>query len=79
MKIIKLLLLIYSSQTLYDITPTDALKTITNHDNNTILIDVRTKEELDEIKIEGIINLDFYSEEFEKGLLNLDRDKTSYM
>tara|TARA_B100000989_G_scaffold292667_1_gene268943 strand:- start:847 stop:1230 length:384 start_codon:yes stop_codon:yes gene_type:complete len=79
MKIIKLLLLIYSSQTLYDITPTDAIKTITNHDNNTILIDVRTKEELDEIKIEGIINLDFYSEEFEKGLLNLDRDKTYYL
>ena len=39
----------------------------------------RTKEELDEIKIEGIINLDFYSEEFEKGLLNLDRDKTYYL
>ncbi len=79
MKIIKLLLLIYFSQNPYDIAPTDAIKTIRNHDNNTILIDVRTKEELDKIKIEGIINIDFYSEEFEKDLLNLDRYKTYYL
>tara|TARA_S200000501_G_scaffold378826_1_gene444009 strand:+ start:7186 stop:7563 length:378 start_codon:yes stop_codon:yes gene_type:complete len=79
MKIIKLLLLIYFSQNPYDIAPTDAIKTIRNHDNNTILIDVRTKEELDKIKIEGIINIDFYSEEFEKDLLNLDKYKTYYL
>ena len=79
MKIIKLLLLIHFSQNLYDIAPTDAIKIITNNDNNAILIDVRTKEELDEIKIEGIINIDFYSEEFEKDLLNLDKYKKYYL
>ena len=79
MNIIKLFFLIYFIQNPYDIIPTDALKKITNHDKNSILIDVRTKEELDEIKIEGVINIDFYSGEFENDLLNLDRYKTYYL
>ena len=65
MNIIKLFFLIYFIQNPYDIIPIDAIKKITNHDKNSILIDVRTKEELDEIKIEGVINIDFYSREFE--------------
>ena len=79
MNITKLLFLIYFIQNLYDIIPTDAIKKITNHDNNTFLIDVRTKDELDEIKIEGVINIDFYSDSFENDLLNLERDKTYYL
>ena len=80
MNIIKLFFfLIYFIQNPYDIIPTDALKKITNHDKNSILIDVRTEEELDEIKIEGVINIDFYSGEFENDLLNLDRYKTYYL
>ena len=79
MNIIKLLFLIYFFQNLYDIVPTDAIKKIINHDNNIILIDVRTKNELDEIKIEGVINIDFYSDKFENDLLNLEIDKTYYL
>ena len=79
MNIIKLFFLIYFIQNPYDIIPTDAIKKITNHDKNLILIDVRTKEELDEIKIEGVLNIDFYSSEFENYLLNLDRYKTYYL
>ena len=69
MNIIKLFFLIYFIQNPYDIIPTDAIKKITNYDKNSILIDVRTKKELDEIKIEGVINIDFYSGEFENDLL----------
>ena len=79
MNIIKLFFLIYFIQNPNDIIPTDAIKKIRNHDKNSILIDVRTKEELDEIKIEGVINIDFYSDEFENDLLNLDRYKTYYL
>ena len=79
MNIIKLFFLIYFIQNPYDIIPTNAIKKITNHHKNSILIDVRTKEELDEIKIEGVINIDFYSGEFENDLLNLDRYKTYYL
>ena len=79
MNIIKILLLLYFIQNLYDITPSDASKKITNHDNNILLIDVRTKEELDEIKIEGVINIDFYSDEFKNYLLKLDKYKTYYL
>lgn len=79
MNIIKLFFLIYFIQNPYDIIPTDAIKKITNNDNNSILIDVRTKEELDEIKIEGVINIDFYSDEFKNYLLKLDKYKTYYL
>ena len=79
MYIIKIFFLIYFIQSPYDIIPTDAIKKITNNDNNSILIDVRTKEELDEIKIEGVINIDFYSDVFENDLLNLDRNKAYYL
>ena len=79
MNIIKILFLLYFIQNPYDITPSDAIKKITNHDNNILLIDVRTKEELDEIKIEGVINIDFYSDEFKNYLLKLDKYKTYYL
>ena len=79
MNIIKILFLLYFIQNPYDITPFDAIKKITNHDNNILLIDVRTKEELDEIKIEGVINIDFYSDEFKNYLLKLNKHKTYYL
>ena len=79
MNIIKILFFLYFIQNPYDITPSDASKKITNHDNNILLIDVRTKEELDEIKIEGVINIDFYSDEFKNYLLKLDKYKTYYL
>ena len=77
MNIIKLFFLIYFIQNPYDIIPTDAIKKITNHDKNSILIDVRTKEELDEIKIEGVINIDFYSEMFNSDILSFEKDSNS--
>ena len=79
MIIIKFFFLIYFIQNPYDIIPTDAIKKIKNNDKSSILIDVRTKEELDETKIEGVINIDFYSGGFENDLLNLDRYKTYYL
>ena len=59
--------------------PSDKIKDFIKENPKSILLDVRTKEELDEIKIEGVINIDFYSDVFENDLLNLDRNKAYYL
>ncbi len=46
------------------------------NDKNTIVLDVRTSEEVSEGKIPGAINIDFYSNDFEKQALKLDKSKT---
>lgn len=42
---------------------------------NIIVIDVRTKEEYDSGHIKNAINIDFYSDDFEKEISVLDKNK----
>jgi rhodanese-related sulfurtransferase len=46
---------------------------------NAILIDVRTAEEIAQGKIEGALEMDFYQDDFQNKILELDRDKTYFM
>lgn len=71
--------LFFLNQITYDILPDIAYKNIIDSDNKIILIDVRSKKELDEIMISGVLNYDFNSDEFEKSILSLDKEKTYYM
>ena len=71
--------LFFLNQITYDILPDIAYKNIIDSDNKIILIDVRSKQELDEIMISGVLNYDFNSDEFEKSILSLDKEKTYYM
>ena len=66
-------------QNTYDILPNIAFKNIMDSDSKIILIDVRSKQELDDIMINGVLNYDFNSEEFENSVLGLDIDKTYYV
>ena len=50
-----------------------------SNNNNSILLDVRTKEEVDEKKINNSINIDFYSDDFKDSILRLDKSKTYYV
>ena len=74
-----IIFLYFLTQNTYDILPNIAHKNIINSDNKIILIDVRSKQELDEIMINGVLNYDFNSDEFEKSILSLDKEKTYYM
>lgn len=46
------------------------------NEKNTIVLDVRTPEEVSEGKIPNSINIDFYSDTFEQELSKLDKSKT---
>jgi rhodanese-related sulfurtransferase len=46
---------------------------------NVQLIDVRTPEEFQEGHIEGAVNIDFYSEDFENQFNKLDKEQPVYL
>ena len=71
--------LYFLTQNIYDILPNIAFKNIMDSDSKIILIDVRSKQELDDIMINGVLNYDFNSDEFENSVLGLDIDKTYYV
>ena len=71
--------LYFLTQNTYDILPNIAFKNIMDSDSKIILIDVRSKQELDDIMINGVVNYDFNSDEFENSVLGLDIDKTYYV
>lgn len=71
--------LYFLTQNTYDILPNIAFKNIMDSDSKIILIDVRSKQELDHIMINGVLNYDFNSDEFENSVLGLDIDKTYYV
>ena len=79
MKYTVIVFLFFLNQNRYDILPNIAYKNIIDSDNKIILIDVRSKQELDEIMINGVLNYDFNSDEFKKSILSLDKEKTYYM
>lgn len=79
MKYTVLVFLFFLTQNIFDILPNIAYKNIIDSDNKIILIDVRSRQELDEIMINGVLNYDFNSDEFKKSILSLDKEKTYYM
>ena len=79
MKFTVIVFLYFLSQNTYDILPNIAFKNIMDSDSEIILIDVRSKQELDDIMINGVLNYDFNSDEFENSVLSLDIDKTYYV
>ena len=50
-----------------------------SNNNNSVLLDVRTKEEVIEKKINNSMNIDFYSDSFKDSILRLDKSKTYYV
>lgn len=64
--------------TIENITPQEAFTLIQNNQNNPDfeIIDVRTPQEFAGEPIENATNIDFYSEDFQDMLNNLDKDKT---
>ena len=50
-----------------------------SNNNNSVLLDVRTNEEVIEKKITNSINIDFYSDSFKDSILRLDKSKTYYV
>lgn len=67
-----------NSQIIENIGPQAALDLIQQNENNAgfIILDVRTPSEYAAGHIEGAINIDFYSSEFEEMVKALDRDDT---
>lgn len=56
------------------LTPQNAFELIKNHKELT-LIDIRTPEEFSRGHVDGAENLDYYSEDFEKQLEKIDKEK----
>ena len=50
-----------------------------SNNNNSVLLDVRTNEEVIEKKIIYLINIYFYSDSFKDSILRLDKSKTYYV
>ena len=70
-----------NSQIIEDISPQAALDLIQQNEGNTgfVILDVRTPSEYAQGYIEGAINIDFYSSEFEEMMKALDRDDTYFI
>ena len=69
-----LLILFFLNQNNLNISP-NKLKEIIDKDNPIdILIDVRTLEEVNDLKIPNSINIDYYHNSFEKSLDSLDKN-----
>ena len=54
-------------------------KLLSSKENNYVLLDVRTKEEFNEEHIEGAVLLDFYLENFDFKLSQLDKNKIYFV
>lgn len=54
---------------------TDEALTLIEENKDIVILDVRTKMEFEQSHIEGAINLNFYSRDFNEEILNLDKDK----
>ena len=65
------------SQIIKNINPQEAFTLIEDNktDPDFVILDVRTKEEVDAGYIENAINIDFYSDTFREELNKLDKDK----
>jgi len=70
-----------TGQIIENISPQAALDLIQQNEGNAafIILDVRTPAEYAEGHIEGAINIDFYSSEFEEMVKALDRDDTYFI
>lgn len=77
LKIFLLLIFINQNKDIH-INPTDAYNQLNSNDD-IILIDVRTDEEIKISKIDGSINIDFDSESFYDSLLTLNKSKKYFI
>ena len=77
LKIFLLLIFINQDKDIH-INPTDAYNQLNSNDN-IILIDVRTDEEIKISKISGSISIDFNSESFYDSLLTLNKSKIYFI
>ncbi|MFC1990906.1 rhodanese-like domain-containing protein [Chloroflexota bacterium] len=70
-----------ANQTFRDIGVQEAFELIQRNQGNTdfIIIDIRTPQEFNEGYIENAVNIDFYSETFNKDLDKLDKSKTYFI
>tara|TARA_Y100000591_G_scaffold103586_1_gene88078 strand:+ start:2486 stop:2872 length:387 start_codon:yes stop_codon:yes gene_type:complete len=73
-----LLLIFFNQNKDIHIDPTDAYNQL-NSNNDIILIDVRTEEEIRISKISGSINIDFDSKSFYDSLLTLNKSKKYFI
>ena len=66
------------NQIIKNISPEEAYKLILENKDNPdfVIIDVRTSEEFSDEHLEGAINLNYYSDTFQKDLHKLDKNKT---
>tara|TARA_B100000700_G_scaffold180279_1_gene198999 strand:+ start:5071 stop:5442 length:372 start_codon:yes stop_codon:yes gene_type:complete len=62
-----------------NVQPDKVYDLLSNSNNNSVLLDVRTNEEVIEKKINNSINIDFYSDNFKDSILRLDKSKTYYV
>ena len=62
-----------------NVQPNKVYDLLSNSNNNSVLLDVRTNEEVIEKKINNSINIDFYSDNFKDSILRLDKSKTYYV
>ena len=62
-----------------NIDPDKVYNNLLNQNDNIILLDVRTKEEVLENNIKNSINLDFYSDDFNESILNLNKSNIYYV
>ena len=70
----------YNQNQNLNIEPDKVYDLLSNNDkNNSILLDVRTEKEVIENKINNSLNIDFYSDNFQKSILSLDKSKTYYV
>ena len=73
------LIFFFSFQNNINISPEYLFSTLNLKDENIILIDVRTKEEIIEASIENSIHIDYYDDSFKSQLETLDKEKTFYI
>lgn len=75
-----LLLFAYSANGQIKNVDVDAFKKeVSTLEENEVLLDVRSKQEVKAGYIEGMMNIDFYSDDFEAEIDKLDKAKTYYV
>lgn len=62
-----------------DINVADFKKKVLEVGANAVIIDVRTEKEISAGKIEGALEMDFYQDDFNTNILNLDKKKTYFI
>ncbi|MEO9804531.1 MAG: rhodanese-like domain-containing protein [Reichenbachiella sp.] len=68
-----------TAQVASKLTPEEFLMRIENEKDNFVILDVRTSEEVEQGKIPGAMQMDFYDDSFTSQLDQLDKNTTYYV